>query len=54
VVTNLTGLHVAQVHVVFKNILHSDSTRELMSQKDAAMTPVKGGEGLAEEYADDF
>lgn len=60
-ITNLTGLHVAEVHVVFKNILHSDSTKQLMSEKDASLPTVNSPtqqqgaiEENSSEYADDF
>lgn len=54
-VTKLTGLHVSQVHIVFKNILHNDSTKQLMSQKDASLSPAIAAESaIEEEFTDEF
>ncbi|SCA63805.1 Uncharacterized protein SCG7086_BE_00120 [Chlamydiales bacterium SCGC AG-110-P3] len=54
-VTKLTGLHISRVHVVFKSILHNDSTKQLMSQKDASLSPPIASESaLEDEFTDEF
>lgn len=54
-ITRLTGLHVSHVHVVFKNVMHSDSAKALMSQKDASLAPLKTStEILDDAFTDEF
>jgi uncharacterized alkaline shock family protein YloU len=49
-VTRLTGLHVACVHVVFKDLIAaSQPKRGLLPQR-----PVNGLESIEEEYTDEF
>ncbi|MCB1111925.1 MAG: Asp23/Gls24 family envelope stress response protein [Chlamydiales bacterium] len=54
-ITRLTGLHVAAVHVVFKNVVAHDQAKRMMeSLKEAAETPIITEEDVEEEYTDEF
>lgn len=39
VVTNLTGLHVSSVHIVFKNVLSSEQMKKIAAPASASSTP---------------
>jgi uncharacterized alkaline shock family protein YloU len=54
-ITRLTGLRVASVHVLFKNIIPQDQTAKMLSNleqlnKQASLTSPKG----EDEYSDEF
>jgi uncharacterized alkaline shock family protein YloU len=52
-ITKLTGLHVASVHVVFKNVIPEDLNKRLISMLPPdAPAPAKGR--VEEEYSDEF
>lgn len=54
-ITNLTGLHVASVHVVFKNvILPVNSSKAQEGKKESEETPVLLGTHLDDEYTNEF
>lgn len=50
-ITKLTGLHVASVHVVFKNIVPEDSDK-LIPSKPSDFATAKNS--IEEEYSDEF
>lgn len=49
-ITKLTGLHVASVHVVFKNVVSA----EQMAKANQPGPPRLIGSNLGEEYSDEF
>lgn len=51
-ITKLTGLHVASVHVVFKNVLSPEHAMKL-NQANQGPSSLLGSE-LGEEYTDEF
>lgn len=51
-ITRLTGLHVACVHVVFKNLLPDPSLEELLVKSKHKEEPILEKE--ADEYAEEF
>lgn len=51
-VTKLTGLHVATVHVVFKNMIPADQAAKLGQLHSG--TPLVTESSLTEEYSDEF
>ncbi|MFI0434965.1 MAG: Asp23/Gls24 family envelope stress response protein [Parachlamydiaceae bacterium] len=52
--TKLTGLHVASVHVVFKNVISEEQARKLSQQSPPQGPPQLMGSNLEEEYSDEF
>ena len=51
-VTKLTGLHVASVHVVFKNVI---SPEQASKQGQLSSTPLRSkGSDLGDDYSDEF
>jgi uncharacterized alkaline shock family protein YloU len=53
-ITKLTGLHVASVHVVFKNVISMEQAHKL-GQQGAAQGPSHlVGSNLEDEYNDEF
>lgn len=52
-VSKLTGLHVAQVHVVFRNIIPEDASKRLIALFPPDAVQVKKG-STAEDYSDEF
>lgn len=52
-ITKLTGLHVAYVHVVFKNIVLAEQLRKGMLAQ-AGYPPVALSTNIEEEYNDEF
>lgn len=54
-ITNLTGLHVSSVHVVFKNVILSEQLKKsILSENALAVPPVPRGSDIEEEYNDEF
>lgn len=54
-ITKLTGLHVASVHVVFKNIIsENDATKHLIGPLPADAEPRKVAVDSEEDYSDEF
>lgn len=56
-ITNLTGLHVSAVHVVFKNLILADPQKKHISQTmpKPGEGPTRSTEGhLDKEYTDEF
>ncbi len=53
-ITRLTGLRVASVHVVFKNIIHLDQIKKANSIEQLAKKPVSVDSKHEDEYSDDF
>jgi uncharacterized alkaline shock family protein YloU len=53
-VTKLTGLHVASVHVVFKNVISMEQANKLNQQNPTQGPPHLMGSNLGEEYSDEF
>lgn len=53
-ITRLTGLHVASVHVVFKNVLPPDQMKKLMSQLGSLTLPPVNTQKGSDEYNDEF
>ena len=49
-ITKLTGLHVASVHVVFKNVISEEQANKLSQQTSSQLTESN----LSEDYADEF
>lgn len=49
-ITNLTGLHVSSVHVVFKNVI----SEEQVKKQGEATSPQLINSNLEEEYPDEF
>jgi len=52
--TALTGLHVASVHVVFKNVISEEQARKLNQQTPSQGPPQLVHSNLEEEYSDEF
>lgn len=52
-ITKLTGLHVASVHVVFKNVIPENAEKRLISAYPADYAPIKGNHDL-DEYSDEL
>jgi len=52
-ITKLTGLHVASVHVVFKNVISTEQANKLV-QQNPAQPPHAIESNLGEEYSDEF
>ena len=52
-IIKLTGLHVEQVHVVFKNIIPEDASKRLISLFPPDAVQTKKGSN-AEDYTDEF
>ncbi len=50
-ITNLTGLHVASIHVVFKNVI---SEEQAAKANTAQGLPSMLGNNIEEEYTDEF
>lgn len=48
-ITKLTGLHVSQVHLVFKNVVPESKVKEFFSP-----TQVVEDNGIREEFSDEF
>lgn len=54
-ITKLTGLRVASVHVVFKNIIPTDQTQKTLSRLDNLLKhPAHAGTKKESEYSDEF
>jgi uncharacterized alkaline shock family protein YloU len=54
-ITNLTGLHVSSVHVVFKNVVLSEQLKKHLSDSSLSVPPaLLGGSNIEEEYNDEF
>lgn len=54
-VTKLTGLHVASVHVIFKNVIPGDKTRHMISQLPPSVElSLKNSRSIEEDYTDEF
>ena len=54
-ITQLTGLHVSSVHVVFKNIVLSEQLKKsFLSETTLAAPPVLHGSSIEEDYNDEF
>ncbi len=52
-INKLTGLHVASVHVVFKNVISEDISKRLVSMMPPDAVPVHKGTPK-DEYSDEF
>lgn len=53
-ITELTGLHVARVHVVFKSLVLGDPSQKLIMGPDNQNPPLIVSEHIDEEYTDEF
>lgn len=53
-ITQLTGLHVSSVHVVFKNVISAEQASKLNQQISSQGPPQLMGSNLGEEYSDEF
>jgi uncharacterized alkaline shock family protein YloU len=53
-ITKLTGLHVASVHVVFKNVISTEEANKLNQQSPSQGPPRLMGSNLGDEYSDEF
>lgn len=53
-ITKLTGLHVASVHVVVKNVISMEQANKLSQQGSNQGPPHLMGSNLDEEYSDEF
>lgn len=53
-VTKLTGLHVASVHVVVKNVISIEQAHKLSQQNLLQRPSQLMGSNLGEEYSDEF
>ncbi len=53
-ITKLTGLHVASVHVVFKNVISMEQASKLSQQGSSQNAPQLMESNLGEEYSDEF
>ena len=51
-ITKITGLHVSQVHLVFKNVIRPGESRSIEKQVNASKAISLAG--LEEEYSDEF
>lgn len=52
-ITRLTGLHVSTIHIVFKNVIPSDQTRQILSRLEKLVKQPEKQEG-EHEYSDEF
>lgn len=54
-ITRLTGLHVASVHIVFKNVVLSEQLKNsFLSNTTLAMPSTQRNASIEEEYSDEF
>lgn len=53
-VTELTGLHVSSIHVVFKNIVPVEQLKKINISATAAQSPVLIGAEQEDDYNDEF
>jgi uncharacterized alkaline shock family protein YloU len=53
-ITKLTGLHVASVHVVFKNVISPEQAEKLSQQNSTQGPSPLLGSNLGDEYSDEF
>jgi uncharacterized alkaline shock family protein YloU len=53
-ITKLTGLHVASVHVIFKNVISPEQANKLNQQNASSHSPRLIESNLGEEYSDEF
>ncbi len=55
-VTRYTGLHVATIHLIFKNVIPGDASKSMSQQSSfVSGAPVTMGEGLSDaDYEDEF
>lgn len=53
-VTELTGLHVSNIHVVFKNILPADQLKKVQIQSSTHQAQVLIGAEQEDDYNDEF
>lgn len=53
-ITKLTGLHVASVHVVFKNVISVEQAHKQSQQSTSQVPSHLMGSNLGEEYSDEF
>lgn len=54
-ITQITGLHVSCVHVVFKNVIPADQIKKMMGALESSLTsPVILDSGLEEDYNEEF
>lgn len=53
-ITALTGLHVASVHVIFRNILLPDQTKQTLSRLEQLLQQPVSRNGGEDEYGEDF
>lgn len=53
-ITELTGLHVASVHVVFKNVISAEHATKLSQGAQQQPPSHLVGSSLGEEYSDEF
>lgn len=52
--TKLTGLHVASVHVVFKNVISEEQARKINQQASFQPSSQLLNSNIEEEYSDEF
>lgn len=53
-ITKLTGLHVASVHIVFKNVISEEHAIKINQQAAVPGSSTLMGSNLGEEYSDEF
>ncbi|MDF2577723.1 MAG: hypothetical protein K0S74_1207 [Chlamydiales bacterium] len=56
-ITHLTGLHVACVHVIFKNLVLSDLDKKIIESQTSTQSkplPALIGKDVYEDYSDEF
>lgn len=53
-ITRLTGLHVSSVHVIFRNILLPDQTKQTLSRLEQLLQKPVSHTGEEDEYGEDF
>lgn len=53
-ITQLTGLHVSYIHVVFKNVLPSDQIKKMMGSLESSLTSPVLMETTLEDYNEEF
>lgn len=53
-ITRLTGLHVSSVHVIFRNILLPDQTKQTLSRLEQLLQKPVSQPGEEDEYGEDF
>lgn len=54
-ITKLTGLHVSSVHVVFKNMIPTDQTKQMLNKIEQMIKyPAKEKSYIDDDYNDDF